>query len=270
MARSGPSIGAFSNQVNEITLHRDEAAKRRKKWKAECAERKLRADIAWERFKAALMRGDFAPRRKANFNPNQPRVAAGNPDGGQWTDGSGAQSRTGEAHDRATGRNDPRILSDATPDSLFKPGAQLAQDDTARRLPVDLREEEARGGHTIEKHVNRSPQALKAQVQEIFDQDPRRINVHSGSFSSIEAANKLVNSTLAQNRAIVDQVAAGLRHDAVVHAQFGSVTGIEAVGPNIRSEVYFRQTDGVGVRILHDPSSRRGYFVDTAFPSNNR
>ncbi|MEA2876065.1 MAG: hypothetical protein QOF14_1261 [Hyphomicrobiales bacterium] len=54
------------------------------RWKAECAERKRRADIAWERFKAAFMRGDFAPGGKANFNPQQPRVAAGNADGGQW------------------------------------------------------------------------------------------------------------------------------------------------------------------------------------------
>src|SRR4051812_45051827 len=36
------------------------------RWKAECAERKRRADIAWERFMAAFKHGDF--RQKANFN----------------------------------------------------------------------------------------------------------------------------------------------------------------------------------------------------------
>jgi hypothetical protein len=67
------------------------------RWKAECAESKRRADIAWERFKAAFMRGDFAPRGKANFNPNQPRVPTGSPDGGQWTGGDGsAGSSQGE------------------------------------------------------------------------------------------------------------------------------------------------------------------------------
>jgi hypothetical protein len=30
---------------------------------------------------------------KANFDPNQPRVPAGNPDGGQWTDGGGTGGR---------------------------------------------------------------------------------------------------------------------------------------------------------------------------------
>jgi hypothetical protein len=29
---------------------------------------------------------------KANFNPNEPRVSAGNPDGGQWTNGGGGGS----------------------------------------------------------------------------------------------------------------------------------------------------------------------------------
>jgi hypothetical protein len=30
--------------------------------------------------------------RKANFNPNQPRIPAGNPDGGQWTSDAGASN----------------------------------------------------------------------------------------------------------------------------------------------------------------------------------
>jgi hypothetical protein len=105
-------------------------------------------------------------------------------------------------------------------------------------------------------------------VQEIFDQNPKRIDVRSGSFSSVEAANKLVNSTLAQNQGTVNQVAAGILRSDVVHAQFDSITGIEAVGPNIRSEIYFRQTYGVGVMIRHDPDSPRGYLIVSGFPSN--
>ena len=50
---------------------------------------------------------------KANFNPNQPRVPAGNADGGQWTSGS-------------EGPDDPRVISDATPDNDSIPGAQYA------------------------------------------------------------------------------------------------------------------------------------------------
>jgi hypothetical protein len=40
-----------------------------------------------------------------HYNPNQPRVPAGHPDGDQWSGvGGGA------------GENDPRVVSDATPD----------------------------------------------------------------------------------------------------------------------------------------------------------
>jgi hypothetical protein len=49
---------------------------------------------------------------KANYNPNQPRD-----DHGRWTDGGGGDG----------GLDDPRVLSDATPDSDWKPGAQYAQ-----------------------------------------------------------------------------------------------------------------------------------------------
>lgn len=41
---------------------------------------------------------DSAPWSKANFNPDQSRVPAGNPDGGQWTsEGDGADSPSADA-----------------------------------------------------------------------------------------------------------------------------------------------------------------------------
>ncbi len=46
----------------------------------------LRFQVAALKFKLGLLRADL----KANFNPNQPRVPTGNPDGGQWTGGGGA------------------------------------------------------------------------------------------------------------------------------------------------------------------------------------
>jgi len=59
------------------------------RWKAECAERKRQADLAWERFMAAFKRGDF--RRKANFDPDQPRDELG-----RWTD-AGGENNVGDA-----------------------------------------------------------------------------------------------------------------------------------------------------------------------------
>jgi hypothetical protein len=51
---------------------------------------------------------------KANFNPNEPRVPAGNPDGGQWTTCGGGRTGTSP------------VLTDVNPDPII-PGARYAQ-----------------------------------------------------------------------------------------------------------------------------------------------
>ena len=58
---------------------------------------------------------------RSHFNPDQPRVPAGHPDGGQWTN---------EGKPEAT--SEPRVISDATPDNAWEPGARYAQNDTHR------------------------------------------------------------------------------------------------------------------------------------------
>ena len=50
------------------------------------------------------------------YSPDQPRVSAGNSDGGQWTSEGGSNAS-----------NDLPITSDATPDNPWRPGAQYAQ-----------------------------------------------------------------------------------------------------------------------------------------------
>ena len=179
---------------------------------------------------------------KAGFDPNQPRVPIGLPDGGQWTDGDGPFGRP----------------------------------------PLDLHEEEFRGGHTLAVHVGKTPAWLKTRILRSI----RRGLILSGglkragSFPSVEAANKLVRATLARNPATVKQVASGKVISAFVKAQFGSKTGIEAWVPgNQRSPTFFsrpkairpivRDTQGVGVFIVHDPESPRGYTVITAYPRND-
>jgi hypothetical protein len=96
------------------------------------------ADEGWQIILRGLARFQDACRKaglqnvfgKAGFNPAQPRVPVGNPDGGQWTSGGGSGDRPGggAAGDGTDGgRNDPRVLSDATPDNGWKPGARYAQ-----------------------------------------------------------------------------------------------------------------------------------------------
>jgi hypothetical protein len=53
----------------------------------------FRSNLSALRFKLALLKW----RLKAGFDPNQPRVPAGNPDGGQWTDDGGTGARLAAA-----------------------------------------------------------------------------------------------------------------------------------------------------------------------------
>src|SRR3954467_2646610 len=67
-------------------------------------------DILAERKRNAVIRAreelHTSSRPHHGFDPNQPRVAAGNPDGGQWT---------------SSDQNESRILSDAAPDNDWIP-----------------------------------------------------------------------------------------------------------------------------------------------------
>jgi hypothetical protein len=79
---------------------------------------RLKSQIAALRFERAMVRHAMALERCANFNPNQPRVPAGNPDGGQWTSEGGGGSG---------GINDTRVISDVTSVDAARPGAQYAE-----------------------------------------------------------------------------------------------------------------------------------------------
>ena len=56
---------------------------------------RLKSDIAALRFKRAMVLHMIALQRAAKFNPSQPRVPAGNPDGGQWTSEGGTAVGSG-------------------------------------------------------------------------------------------------------------------------------------------------------------------------------
>lgn len=85
-------------------------------------------------------------RFERKYSPDQPRVPAGNPDGGQWTNsdggagtGTAASARPKPGNGSDSGRNDPRVLSDVTPDNNWKPGAQYAQASRGRGGSVPVR-----------------------------------------------------------------------------------------------------------------------------------
>lgn len=82
----------------------------------------------------------------------------------------------------------------------------------------------------------------------------------------MDAANKLVNSAIAQNRDVIDRVARGEQNFAFFSAHFGSPTGNEAYLPRFNAQPYMRDTYGVGVFIMRDPRADKGWRVQSAYP----
>ncbi|MFC6740395.1 RNase A-like domain-containing protein [Methylobacterium tardum] len=178
------------------------------------------------------------------YNPGQPRVPAGQPDGGQWTNEGGI----GEV---AVG-NDAHFILVGSDDQKYR---------------VDLKAEEGRGGHTLGKHVGKSDDELFERLRKsqsrswIVDGGMKR----DGSFDSIESANDLVNQTLKSNKEAVDRVASGLDDRKFITRSFDYKTGREAYSTD-DGVVYMRNTRSVGIESRHDPTSPRGFRIRTAYP----
>jgi hypothetical protein len=69
-----------------------------------------------ELMRGSTKHGQPTGRSAHEYDPNQPRVPAGHSDGGQWTSTRASGS----------GINDPRVISDVTPDNDWIPGADYA------------------------------------------------------------------------------------------------------------------------------------------------
>jgi hypothetical protein len=113
-------------------------------------------------------------------------------------------------------------------------------------------------------------QRALAQVRAATRKRDNASGLAVGSFSSLDSATRLVNSTLAQNEVLVGQVAHGTLPVKRVDAQFDSITGYEAYAPTERSQPSMRETFGVGVVIVHDPGSEKRFRILSAFPINRK
>ena len=138
--------------------------------------------------------------------------------------------------------------------------------------PQDLSAHEAGGGHTIALHVGKSETFLIRSVS-----TPRGRTLffslyrwRHGTFPSLEAAQQLTNSNLAQNSEIVNAVAHGELPDAFVTSTFDSVTGTEAyrITQRTSSPVRVRRTFGVGTLIRRAPAMPDGFVIVTSYPAN--
>lgn len=59
---------------------------------------------------------------ETKYSPNQPRVPAGSRESGRWTDGGGGIGSLASPMGNI-GINDPRVVSDATPDNFLATGS---------------------------------------------------------------------------------------------------------------------------------------------------
>lgn len=88
------SILELRREWNEL---KREIAARRAAAQREAEAARIKSDIAFDRFFRTFKR--YAEQQKAGFNPSQPRVPKGNPDGGEWVrdagkDGGGDRARS--------------------------------------------------------------------------------------------------------------------------------------------------------------------------------
>jgi hypothetical protein len=177
--------------------------------------------IAALREEVASIRADLLRRRLAEqtkYSPTQPRMLAGSPRGGQWTDRSGGQGTvagpsqdTGQSQDAdlaqpmgnvelgdLSGSSELGDLFQIKPDSPRVDGVQLAGD------PIDLLEQEQRGGHPISEHAGRTYDYLKSRARDegerTLDRGDAFRGFSVGSFTSVQSANRLVNSTISANQ----------------------------------------------------------------------
>lgn len=200
--------------------------------------------------------------KRAKYSADQPRVAAGSLEGGQWTSGDGSGG----------GGDLVQVALNTIANVVNDAGEFVTQIADL----IDLRDEEGGmfGGHAIAEHVGKSDSYLENRIRSSIVGNRLGGEGYSraGTFFSLEAANKLVNSTLAQKQDVVDQVARGeigIRRNIPVDARFGSPTGREAFTErpwDPSASIDFRETFGVGVFIRHNPRSIKGFSIISAFP----
>lgn len=146
---------------------------------------------------------------------------------------------------------------------------------TADKPLVDLRDEEggSHRGHAITDHMGKTDNQLRDRIRNSYKEHWggwAESDTRAGSFSSVEAANKLINSVLAKNASIVEDVISGrITRSVLLKAFFDPPTGREAyvLTPWKRNaSVFFRNTHGAAVLITQDKKAKKGYSVITAFP----
>jgi hypothetical protein len=137
-------------------------------------------------------------------------------------------------------------------------------------LVINLLDEEggAHEGHAIRDHIGKSDAQLKNAtrntVKKILGIWVWKDQI--GSFSSLTAANKLVNATLANNRALIKDIIEGRIGGGIAEAWFDAPTGYQSYLSKPEAEIEIRTTYGVRVVLVRDGSAKQGFRIKTAYP----
>jgi len=153
--------GWLDPSATRVRLKEAQEEEARAEFEAELAE--LRASHERAKELLAEVKYELAWRRfLRKYRPDQPRVAAGNPDGGQWTKEGGGNAGKDRAVDSPGEEVTPTpsgvILSDASPDPI-RPGAQYAQ----ARVEIDPQV------LTGDERIDRTTIALTKRLANVVD-----------------------------------------------------------------------------------------------------
>jgi hypothetical protein len=135
---------------------------------------------------------------------------------------------------------------------------------------IDLLDEEGgpHKGHTYRDHVGKSDTQLESATRDTIKRIAGAMvwKDEIGSFSSLSAANRLVNATLSLNEQLVRNIVEGAIGGGVAEAWFSTPTGYQSYLPKYDAAIEIRTTYGVRVVIVRDKNAPRGFRIKTAYP----
>jgi len=145
------------------------------------------------------------------------------------------------------------------PDSGGPPAAAQADAGPAR----DLRADERRGGHTLERHVGRTDAELRARLRR-----ERRIAAAS-TYDDLATAERVVGETLRQEQSRVRRWAARQGRRPNLALDYESEPGI-AIGRSLRRGARAVEPCHDAIVVLKWDDDAGDYFVLTSYPEVRR
>jgi len=146
----------------------------------------------WRRYMRAGQERDLLYRHferiERKYSPDQPRVPQGSPNGGQWTNNGDAG---------ASGRNDPRIISDAAPDSV-SPSIQYAQNRPRGGFASVIINGQQVEQHPDSKHVSQSSRRRLGMLFSTCENSTRNGNQHRALMKVSKASSEPIDPMLSK------------------------------------------------------------------------